>query len=111
MTAAHYGLDNLCVVIDYNKLQIDGFLCDVKDMFELAKKWEAFGWHVMEIDGHDFTQIIDSLDKAETLKKKPTMIIAHTVKGKGISFIENKAGWHGIAPKPDELECALRELD
>lgn len=111
MTAAHYRLDNLCAIIDYNKLQIDGFLRDVKDMFLLEKKWEAFGWNVIEIDGHDFTQIMDSLDKAENVKGKPTLIIAHTIKGKGVSFIENKAEWHGIAPKPDELECALRELD
>jgi transketolase len=111
MTAAHYSLDNLCAMIDYNKLQIDGFLCDVKDMFELTKKWEAFGWNVIEIDGHDFTQIMDSLDKAENVKDKPTIIIAHTIKGKGVSFIENKVEWHGIAPKPDELKCALRELN
>ena len=111
MTAAHYRLDNLCAIIDYNKLQMDGFLRDVKDMFLLEKKWEAFGWNVIEIDGHDFTQIMDSLDKAENVKGKPTLIIAHTIKGKGVSFIENKAEWHGIAPKPDELECALRELD
>ncbi len=111
MTAAHYNLDNLCAMIDYNKLQIDGFLCDVKDMLLLDDKWAAFGWNVIEIDGHDFAQIFDSLDKAETVKGKPTMIIANTIKGKGISFIENKAGWHGIAPKPDELECALKELE
>jgi len=110
MTAAHYRLDNLCAMIDYNKLQIDGFLCNVKDMFLLEKKWEAFGWNVIEIDGHDFTQIMDSLDRAEKVKEKPTIIIAHTIKGKGVSFIENKAEWHGIAPKPDELKCALREL-
>ncbi len=111
MTAAHNKLDNLCAIIDYNKLQIDGFLCDVKDMLVLEEKWEAFGWNVIEIDGHDFVQIIESLDSAEKVKDKPTMIIAHTVKGKGVSFIENKAGWHGIAPKPDELENALKELE
>jgi len=111
MTAAHNKLDNLCAIIDYNKLQIDGFLCDVKDMLLLDEKWEAFGWNVIEIDGHDFVQIIESLDSAEKVKNKPTMIIAHTVKGKGVSFIENKAGWHGIAPKPDELESALKELE
>jgi len=111
MTAAHNNLDNLCAIIDYNKLQIDGFLCDVKDMLVLQEKWEAFGWNVIEIDGHDFTQILESLDSAEKVKDKPTMIIAHTIKGKGVSFIENKAGWHGIAPKPDELEAALKELE
>ncbi len=111
MTAAHYKLDNLCAIIDYNKLQIDGFLCDVKDMLEMEEKWQAFGWHAIEIDGHDFTQIMDSLDKAETIKEKPTIIIANTIKGKGVSFIENRANWHGIAPKPDELERALKELE
>ncbi|MFH1867617.1 MAG: transketolase [Candidatus Omnitrophota bacterium] len=111
MTASHYKLDNICAMIDYNKLQIDGFLCDVKDMDCLKSKWESFGWHVFEIDGHDFEQIIDSLDKAQNIKNKPSMILAHTIKGKGVSFIENKVNWHGIAPKPDELERALKELD
>lgn len=111
MTSSHYNLDNLCTMVDYNKLQIDGFLCEVKDMLKLAEKWQAFGWHVMEIDGHDFTQIMDSLDAAEGVKEKPTLIIANTIKGKGVSFIENRARWHGIAPKQDELERALKELE
>lgn len=111
MTAAHYNLDNLCAMIDYNKLQIDGFLCDIKDMGCLKSKWEAFGWHVFEIDGHDFSQIMDSLDEAQDIKGKPSMILAHTIKGKGVSFIENQVNWHGIAPKPDELERALKELE
>jgi len=111
MTAAHYNLDNLCAIIDYNKLQIDGFLCDVKDVLSLDEKWQAFGWHVIEIDGHNFTEIMDAFDKAETIKDKPTIIVAHTVKGKGVSFVENKARWHGIAPKPDELKRALKELE
>ena len=111
MTAAHYSLDNLCAIIDYNKLQIDGFLCDVMDLFSMEDKWKAFGWHVIETDGHDFNKLTDALDKAENLKDKPTVILAHTIKGKGVSFIENKAEWHGIAPKPDELERALKELE
>lgn len=111
MTASHYKLDNLCAIIDYNKLQIDGMLCDIKDMLSLEDKWDAFGWYSIAIDGHDFGQIMDALDKSETIKNKPVMIVAHTIKGKGVSFIENKAGWHGIAPKPEELERALKELE
>jgi transketolase len=111
MTASHYRLDNLCAIIDYNKLQIDGLICDVKDMLSLENKWDAFGWHSISVDGHDFVQIMDALDKAETIKGRPVMIIANTIKGKGVSFIENKARWHGIAPKPAELEHALKELE
>lgn len=110
MTACHYKLDNLCAIVDYNKLQIDGLLCDVKDMFSLESKWEAFGWHTISINGHDFTEITRALDAAEQIKEKPALIIAHTTKGKGVSFIENKAEWHGIAPKVAELERALKEL-
>lgn len=111
MTSAHYRLDNLCAVIDFNKLQIDGFLCDVKNIEPVKDKWHSFGWHVIEIDGHNFTQIMDALDEAQEIKEKPALILAHTVKGKGISFMENKVEWHGIVPKPEELERALKELD
>jgi len=111
MTAAHHDLDNLCVMVDFNKLQIDGFLCDVMGQEPLKKRWESFGWHALEIDGHNFNQIMDALDESTETKGKPTAIVAHTVKGKGVSFIENKAEWHGIAPKPDELEQALKELE
>lgn len=110
MTACHYKLDNLCAIVDYNKLQIDGLLCDVKDMFSLEDKWAAFGWHTTTINGHDFSEIMNALDRAEKVKEKPSLIIANTIKGKGVSFIENKAEWHGIAPKPDQLERALKEL-
>jgi len=111
MTAAHYDLDNLCGIVDYNKLQIDGWCKDVMDIEPLADKWRSFGWNVIECDGHDVGGLMDSLDKAEGLKGKPTVILAHTIKGKGVSFIENEAKWHGIAPKKDELEKALEELD
>ncbi|MFH1645085.1 MAG: transketolase [Candidatus Omnitrophota bacterium] len=111
MTSAHYKLDNLCAMIDFNKLQIDGFLCDVMSLEPVIEKWQAFGWHVIEIDGHNFHHIMDALDEAETIKEKPVMILAHTVKGKGVSFMENKARWHGIAPTPEELKRALKELD
>ncbi|MDD5504993.1 MAG: transketolase [Candidatus Omnitrophica bacterium] len=110
MTASHYKLDNLCAIVDYNKLQIDGFLCDIKDMLSIKDKWSAFGWHTMQADGHDFSQIMQALDESETASGKPSIIIAHTTKGKGVSFIENRAQWHGVAPKPDELEKALKEL-
>ncbi len=111
MTGAHYKLDNLCGIVDFNKLQIDGLCCEVMDMAEYCKKWEYFGWYTIEIDGHDFEQLNKAFDEAASVKGKPQIIIAHTVKGKGISFIENKVDWHGVAPKPDELEKALAELD
>ena len=111
MTASHYKLDNLCGIIDYNKLQIDGFCCEVKDMGGLKHKWEAFGWYVIEVDGHDIEALDKAFKKAKEVKGKPQMVIAHTVKGKGISFIENKAQWHGVAPKEEELKKALAELE
>jgi transketolase len=112
MTAAHYKIDSLCAIIDYNKQQIDGWLSDVKNIEPLKDKWSAFGWNVIEADGHDFKQLMDALDKAEMIKGKPTVIIAHTVKGKGVSFIEkNSVGFHGTAPKKDDLEKALKEIE
>ncbi|MBP7056004.1 MAG: transketolase [Candidatus Omnitrophica bacterium] len=111
MTASHYKLDNMCAIIDFNRLQIDGFCCEVKDMAPYSNKWKDFGWNVLEADGHDIEQMMDALDAAEKLKGKPTVIIAHTVKGKGVSFVENKAEWHGIAPKKEEYERAIVELD
>jgi len=111
MTAAHYKLDNVCAIIDYNKLQIDGFCCDVKDMGAYIDKWKDFGWYMIETDGHDIQKLEDAFDKAKTVKIMPTMIIAHTIKGKGVSFIENKIQWHGISPKKEEYERAIKELD
>lgn len=111
MTAAHYKIDNLCAILDNNRLQIDGWVRDVMNIEPLSKKWEAFGWHVLETDGHDFNQILDVLDEAEKIKGKPTIIIAQTIKGKGVSFFENKVKYHGIAPTDEELEKALKELD
>lgn len=110
MTSVHYKLDNVRAIIDFNKLQIDGFLCDVMNLEPVADKWKAFGWHVIEIDGHNLHHIMDAMDEADTIKGKPVLILAHTIKGKGVSFIENKARWHGVAPKPDELKRALKEL-
>ncbi|MFA5256035.1 MAG: transketolase [Candidatus Omnitrophota bacterium] len=111
MTASHYELDNICAIIDYNKLQIDGFCCEVKDMGSYLDKWKNFGWHVIETDGHDMEKLIDAFDKAKTVKGVPTVIIAHTIKGKGVSFVENRVEWHGVAPKKEEYERAIRELD
>ena len=110
MTAAHYRLDNLCAIIDNNGLQIDGPCCDVMHIEPIVYKWEAFGWHVIDIDGHDIKAIVGALNEAETLKGKPTMIVARTTKGKGASFFEGKVEYHGIAPTHDELEMALKEL-
>ena len=110
MTAAHYGLDNLCAFLDSNGLQIDGEVEKVMNVAPLEEKWKAFGWHVIEINGHDFKEIIDVLDEAKTVKGKPTMIIAKTVKGKGVSFMENLASWHGSAPNAEQAEKALEEL-
>ena len=111
MTAAHYKLDRLCAIIDFNKLQIDGFCCEVKHMGEYRDKWEKFGWHAVEVDGHDIEQLDKAFTEARAVKGKPQVVIAHTVKGKGVSFVENKVEWHGIAPKKEELEKALAELD
>lgn len=110
MTAGHYRLDNLCAIIDNNGLQIDGFCCDVMKIEPLTDKWRAFGWHVIDINGHDMEQILTALDEAEATKGYPTMIIARTVKGKGVSIFEGKAKYHGIAPTKEELEIALKEL-
>ena len=110
MTAAHYKLDNLCAFLDSNNLQIDGNVSEIMGVEPLDKKWEAFGWNVIKIDGHDFDQILSALDKAKECKGKPTMILAKTVKGKGVSFMENVCGFHGVAPTLEELERALAEL-
>ena len=110
MLAAHYKLDNVTAFLDYNGLQIDGPIQEVMSPEPLADKWRAFGWHVIEIDGHNFGQIRAALDEAKNTKGKPTMIIAKTVKGKGISYMENQAGWHGNAPSQEQLAEALTEL-
>jgi transketolase len=110
MTASHYNLDNLCAIIDNNGLQIDGQCCDIMCIEPIVNKWEAFGWNVIDINGHDMKAVIGALDIAESVKMKPTMIVARTVKGKGVSFFENKVEYHGITPTHEELEMALKEL-
>ena len=111
MSSAHYKLSNLCGIVDFNGLQIDGKLEDVMSIAPLVKKWEAFGWNAVPVDGHSVKELLDALDKAKSYKKGPTVIIAKTVKGKGVSFMENVAGWHGVAPKKEEAEKALKELE
>ena len=110
MSAAHYKLDNVCAMVDYNNLQIDGCCEDVMGIAPLADKWRAFNWHVIEIDGHDMTQVLAAYAEAATTIGKPSVIIARTIKGKGVSFMENVAGWHGTAPNNDQLAAALAEL-
>lgn len=110
MAAAHYKLDNLCAVLDFNGLQIDGKITDVMNPTPYDKKFEAFGWNVIEIDGHNIEEIKQAYTKAKECKGKPTLILAHTVKGKGVSFMENLASWHGTAPNAEQCEAALKEL-
>lgn len=111
MTSSHYRLDNVCAIVDFNKLQIDGFCCEVMNLGAFRHKWEAFGWNAIEVDGHDIGALISAFDKAASVKGKPSVVIADTVKGKGVSFVENKVEWHGIAPKKEEYERAIKELD
>jgi len=105
-----HPLDNLCVILDYNRIQLDGLVKKIMDLEPVVEKWRAFGWPVLEIDGHDIAQIDKALDQAEATRGKPTFIVAHTVKGKGVSFMENDPEWHGKAPKPAEAIRAIREI-
>ena len=111
MTAAHYNIDNICAVVDNNELQIDGPVEEVMGIQPVHDKWEAFGWHTISIDGHDMEEILRALDEAENTKGKPTVIIANTTKGKGVSFFENKVEYHGAAPSQDEFERAVKEIN
>ncbi len=111
MFASHNKLDNLVVIVDQNGLQIDGTVEEVAGIEPLDKKFEAFGFEVFKIDGHDFEQIEDALNKAKTVKGRPTAILAKTVKGKGVSFMENQVGWHGTAPNKEQYEQATAELE
>ncbi len=110
MAAAHFGCNNICAILDFNGCQIDGRCEDIMGLEPLAAKWQAFGWHTIEINGHDLQQILDAFQKAKTIKDKPTIIIAHTVKGKGVSFMEGVVDFHGRAPTAEEAEKALKEL-
>lgn len=110
MSAPKFALDNLTVLLDYNRGQIDGPVHEVMDIEPIADKWRAFRWNVLTIDGHDFTQILGAFEEAKKTKGKPTMIIANTVKGRGVSFMEHQISWHGAAPNKDQTEKALAEL-
>ncbi|MBZ0156837.1 MAG: transketolase [Alphaproteobacteria bacterium] len=110
MSAGHYCIDTLCAIVDLNGLQIDGRCEDVMKVEPVADKWRAFNWHVLSIDGHNMEEIVAALDQAEKIKGKPTVLLAKTVKSKGVSFFENKAEYHGITPSKEELERALKEL-
>ena len=105
-----HPLDNLTVIVDYNKIQLDDFTATILDLEPLVAKWQAFGWPVLEIDGHDLAQIDKALGQAEATRGRPTLIVAHTVKGKGVSFMENNPEWHGKSPKPGEAVSAIREI-
>ena len=111
MAAGHYKLDNLCGIVDQNRLQIDGFVKDVMNIEPLADKWTAFNWNVIRCDGHDMSSIENAFAQAAAFKGKPSVIIADTVKGKGVSFMENKCNWHGVAPNKEQLETAMCELE
>lgn len=108
--AARYHLDNLTVILDYNDVQLDGPVHEIMPLEPLADRWKAFNWHVIEINGHNTRQVIEALDLAEEIHGKPTIIIAHTTKGKGVSYMENDYRWHGAVPKPEQYELALAEL-
>jgi transketolase len=110
MSSAHFKLDNLVAIVDNNGLQIDGRNRDIMNLEPFAEKWRAFGWHVIEVDGHDFNRLAEAFEQASLTKGQPSVIIAHTVKGKGVSFMENEVDFHGKAPTPAEVELALKEL-
>lgn len=111
MAAAHYKVDNLCGIVDYNHFQIDGRIEEIMNLEPLANKWEAFGWHVIQCDGHNLKELLEAFAKAKMMKLRPTVIIAHTVKGKGVSFMEHVVDFHGRAPSEKEREIALKELE
>ena len=110
MAGAFHKLDNVVAIVDNNRIQLDGFVKDIMAEDPLPDKWRAFGWHTIEIDGHDIPQIQKALAEAEATKGKPTCLVAHTIKGKGVSFMENNPKFHGTAPTPDEVKLALQEL-
>ncbi|WP_368271597.1 transketolase, partial [Intestinimonas butyriciproducens] len=111
MSAAKYHLDHLCAIVDVNGLQIDGSTADVMPSEPLDKKFDAFNWNVLHVDGHDYAAIAAALEQAAACKDKPTVILARTIKGKGVSYMENNAGWHGKAPNDEQYEIAKAELE
>ena len=110
MAASHFKCDNLCAMLDYNRYQIDGRVDDIMNLEPIEEKWQAFGWYTIEIDGHNVRQILEAFEEAKTVKEKPSIIIAHTIKGKGVSFMENVVDFHGRSPSAEEEKKALEEL-
>ncbi|HSW50275.1 MAG TPA: transketolase [Bryobacteraceae bacterium] len=110
MFGAYHKTDNVCAIVDYNKIQLDGFVKDVMELEPFAEKWRSFGWHAIEVDGHDVAALQKGFAEAAATKGVPSVVIAHTVKGKGVSFMENNPKFHGVAPTPQEVELALKEL-
>ena len=110
MTAPQHHLDNLCAMVDYNGVQLDGMVRDIKDLGNLAEKWRQFGWNVIELDGHDVSAVMSAYRAAGKKKGKPSVLIASTIKGKGVSFMENDCNWHGTAPDAEQLAKALKEV-
>lgn len=110
MACSHFKADNLCAILDYNGYQIDGKTCNVMELEPVAAKWQAFGWHTIEINGHNIKEILGAYEEAKAMRGKPTIIIAHTIKGKGVSFMEGVCDFHGRAPTKEETEKALKEL-
>ncbi len=104
------GLDNVCAIVDYNQIQLDGFVKDIMDLEPLVAKWQSFRWHTVEVNGHDIPALQNAFKEAAATKDKPTVLIAHTIKGKGVSFMENNPKFHGMAPTADEAQKALQEL-
>lgn len=110
MTTAHFKLDNVCAIVDYNKVQENGFVSDIKGLEPLGDKWRSFGWNTIEVDGNDFVQLLKAFEDFKKTVGKPTVIIANTLKGKGVPFMELKSAWHGKAPNKEQLEQALKVL-
>ncbi len=111
MTAAQHKLDNLCAIVDYNHVQLDGSVESIKDLGDLGQKWKDFGWNVIEINGHDIEEVLRAYKEAEAYKGRPTVIVAETVKGKGVSFMENDCSWHGNVPSEEQYTQALKEIE
>ena len=111
LSAAHFKLDNLTAIVDCNGMQLSGWTRDIMNLEPFTQKWQAFGWHTLDIDGHDLDQILSACQEAEKIKGKPTIIVARTIKGKGVSFMENNVAFHGKAPSREEAERALKELE
>lgn len=111
MSAAQFKLDNLVAIVDNNNLQIDGELAEVMSPYPIGEKFSAFGWEVVEVDGHNYDELLSAYAKARQTKGKPTCIVAKTIKGKGVSYMENQCGWHGNAPSPEQCELAIKELE